>query len=210
MDGFYANSVQSPEPENYHVDPDVLAMFNRYEHIRQNDPKDALITELIIKLEQAKRERGQHPVENHDIVKALQREVKLLKADMARDPFALLLIDGDGMIFHEELLQAGEAGGKRAAVLLQTNALQHLQDTFDDLPHAIKVVCRVYANVRGLAEALYRARVIESPALFEAFVRGFTSSVSLFDFIDVAPGKDRADEKIGGKSAELMTYFVMS
>jgi hypothetical protein len=30
-------------------------------------------------------------------------------------------------------------------------------------------------------------------------MRGFTRGKTLFDFIDVGPGKDRADEKIIGK-----------
>jgi hypothetical protein len=57
----------------------------------------------------------------------------------------------------------------------------------------------MYANVRGLGDVLVRTGVIEELGVFEDFVRGFTRGKSLFDFVDVGAGKDRADKKIIGK-----------
>jgi hypothetical protein len=57
----------------------------------------------------------------------------------------------------------------------------------------------VYANVRGLADKLLRLGTIEALEDFEEFVQGFTRAKTMFDFIDVGAGKDRADEKIIGK-----------
>lgn len=37
-------------------------------------------------------------------------------------------------------------------------------------------------------------------SVFEDFARGFSRGKTLFDFVDVGPGKDRADEKIIGTS----------
>lgn len=59
----------------------------------------------------------------------------------------------------------------------------------------------MYANVRGLGEVLVRKGIIENIGLFEDFVRGFTRGKTLFDFVDVGTGKDRADEKIIGESS---------
>jgi hypothetical protein len=53
--------------------------------------------------------------------------------------------------------------------------------------------------VRGLGDVLVRTGAIQEIAQFEDFMRGFTRGKTLFDFIDVGAGKDRADEKIIGK-----------
>ncbi len=60
-------------------------------------------------------------------------------------------------------------------------------------------MCRIYANVRGLGDVLVRKGVYQDIIEFEEFVRGFTRGKTLFDFIDVGAGKDRADEKIIGE-----------
>jgi len=41
-----------------------------------------------------------------------------------RDPFILVLVDGDGMIFNSDFLRKGEAGGKQAATVLHDAAQQ--------------------------------------------------------------------------------------
>lgn len=68
-----------------------------------------------------------------------------------------------------------------------------------DVPLNARVICRVYANVLGLGEVLARAGVVEDAYDFELFMRGFTRAKTMFDFIDVGSGKDRADEKIIGR-----------
>ena len=73
-----------------------------------------------------------------------------------------------------------------------------MQSETKDIPIDARVICRVYANLRGLAEVLVRSGVTEEVGIVDEFVRGFTRSNPLFDFIDVGPGKDRADEKLIG------------
>lgn len=46
---------------------------------------------------------------------------------------------------------------------------------------------------------LVKTGVVEEIGQFEDFMRGFTRGKTLFDFIDVGAGKDRADEKIIGR-----------
>lgn len=67
-----------------------------------------------------------------------------------------------------------------------------------EVPLTSRVLCRIYANVRGLGDVLVRTGAVATIEDFEDFVRGFTRAKSLFDFIDVGAGKDRADEKIIG------------
>lgn len=112
----------------------------------------------------------------------------------------LVLIDGDGMIFLNHLVQKGLGGGKEAAAVLYNAIVTYIERETETIPLTSRVLCRVYANVKGLAETLVRAGIIEEVSQFEEFVRGFTNGRTLFDFIDVGPGKDRADDKIIGKS----------
>jgi hypothetical protein len=115
----------------------------------------------------------------------------------------LVLIDGDGMIFHEHFLNRGEEGGRNAAQVLRSSTELYAREQMPDLPPAFKVVTRMYANVKGLADTCCRAGLVDSPALLEDFVRGFTRGDTLFDFVDVGPGRDRADEKVSGKQYNM-------
>jgi hypothetical protein len=62
------------------------------------------------------------------------------------------------------------------------------------IPSDVKIVARIYANV------CVRAGIADNITQVEDFVRGFTRGRTLFDFVDVGPGKDRADEKLIGIS----------
>ena len=107
------------------------------------------------------------------------------------------------MIFEDNFIRNGEQGGKDAANQLDASIRNY---TLNNLPHAkgAKIMTRVYANVKGLAEACTRSGLIDSPSVVQDFVRGFNESKMLFDFIDVGVGKDRAD----GKVAELFKHHL--
>lgn len=99
-----------------------------------------------------------------------------------------MLIDGDGMIFDDRLVQNGEAGGREAAGLLWNAVMDHFQiDT--GLPSDVKIVTRIYANLKGLGDICKRSGMISTPSIIEDFARGFTGSKQLFDFVDVGVGK---------------------
>lgn len=103
------------------------------------------------------------------------------------------------MIFNDELLQQGEKGGKEAANQLWSSINDFVHGALPQLS-APKILVRIYANVRGLADVLHKSGIIDRASLFEDFVRGLTGSKLLFDFIDVGTGKDKADDKITGQS----------
>lgn len=99
-----------------------------------------------------------------------------------------MLIDGDGMIFEDRLVQNGEAGGREAAGLLWNAVMDHFQaDT--GLPSDIRIVTRIYANVKGLGDVCKKSGILSTPSTIEDFARGFTGSKQLFDFVDVGVGK---------------------
>lgn len=100
--------------------------------------------------------------------------------------------------FNDEFIQHGETGGRRAASQLYAAVQQHVETETNNIPLGARIVCRMYANVRGLGDVLVRKGIIEHLGVFEDFVRGFTRGKTSFDFVDVGAGKDRADEKIIG------------
>lgn len=104
------------------------------------------------------------------------------------------------MVFHENFLKQGDTGGEQAATLLHNAVSEFASAEIQDYPEDTKIVARVYANLKGLGDTCVRAGIISSPDLLADFARGFTCGKTLFDFIDVGPGKDRADAKIIGES----------
>lgn len=101
--------------------------------------------------------------------------------------------------FADDFIRHGEAGGRHAASQLHAAVEQFLRDHAKQIPMYSRIVCRVYANVKGLGEVLVRKGLVEEVGAFEDFVRGFSRGKILFDFVDVGAGKDRADEKIIGE-----------
>lgn len=130
----------------------------------------------------------------------------LANSSQERNPFVFVLIDGDGMIFTNEFLKKGHSGGKEAAAALYHALTAYIERETIDIPTTSRVLCRIYANVKGLGETLVRAGIIEETSVFEEFVRGFTNGRTLFDFVDVGPGKDRADDKIIGEFESCYSF----
>lgn len=61
------------------------------------------------------------------------------------------------------------------------------------------IVVRAFANVSGLEMALKRDSRLQNCSQLRDFVTGFNNRGSFFDFVDVGPGKERADAKIRGE-----------
>ncbi|KFZ03886.1 hypothetical protein V502_10579 [Pseudogymnoascus sp. VKM F-4520 (FW-2644)] len=109
-----------------------------------------------------------------------------------RNPYIIVLVDGDGTIFHEEYIRQGLEGGKKAANALRNAALEQCPNIPDD----VEVIAKIFANVSGLAKAMKRVGVLDNPEDLREFTLGFTQGKASFDFIDVGHGKERADSKI--------------
>ena len=63
---------------------------------------------------------------------------------------------------------------------------------------SIEIVVRAYADVKGLHGACVRNGKMKNGASLSLFVHGFNQRQGLFDFVDVGPGKESADNKIRG------------
>lgn len=70
----------------------------------------------------------------------------------------------------------------------------------------LDIVVRAFAHLDGLGSRLVRGGRIRDAAQLRAFATGFSNRLPLFDFVDVGPGKERADNKI----RECLRFFADS
>lgn len=119
---------------------------------------------------------------------------KQMARGQERNPFVLVLIDGDGYIFDDDLVSKGADGGQEAARLLNDVVKRSLRSR--GLDHC-RVMVRVYANLAGLSKTLSKAKLAgpEKRSL-APFTASFTRSNDLFDFVDAGELKENADFKI--------------
>lgn len=133
----------------------------------------------------------------------LQEQLRMVKQMMDRDPFVVLLIDGEGSMFSDDLIKKGAQGGREGSLLLSSAANEFVSQTLPHLNNP-RVLVRIYANVRSTAEALCNSGVIDKPALFDDYIRSFNSSNVLFDIVDAGGRKDAIGDKLG----ELLKLYL--
>ncbi|KAK4541043.1 hypothetical protein LTR36_008412 [Oleoguttula mirabilis] len=193
----------------------VASFWGRYEHLKSQDSmKNVLLEDVITRYENLVLKHNEYVMaheEEDETLKAFHRReqtlmtsVNTLQNILNRDPFVLVLIDGDGMIFNNNFLRDGETGGRQAAAVLHDAVQKWSVEAVIETPPDVKVVVRVYANLGGLADVCTKAGLISSPNQLAEFARGFTRGKTLFDFVDVGAGKDRAD----GKIAETFKLYL--
>ena len=119
---------------------------------------------------------------------------KQMARGQERNPFVLVLIDGDGYVFDDDLVSGGAEGGQKAARLLNDTVKSSLRSR--GLDHC-RIMVRVYANLAGLSKTLSKAKLAgpEKRSL-APFTASFTRSNDLFDFVDAGDLKENADFKI--------------
>ncbi|OAA79178.1 CCCH zinc finger DNA binding protein [Akanthomyces lecanii RCEF 1005] len=103
-----------------------------------------------------------------------------------RNPYIVVLIDGDGLLFQDAWIRHGVEGGKKAANALHSSVARQWTGKSQNM----QIIAKVVANCAGLARAL-------NSNDFRDFAAGFTQGNAAFDFVDVGNGKERrADSKI--------------
>jgi hypothetical protein len=151
------------------------------------------LTEVLAKygalIESYKRLKSDYEEERES-----RERYKQLARGQERNPFVLVLVDGDGYIFDDDLVSNGAEGGQRAAHLLHESIMASLRAR--GLDHC-RVMVRVYTNLVGLSKVLSKIKLCgaEKRSL-AAFAANFTRSNELFDFVDAGELKENADSKI--------------
>ncbi|KAI0203012.1 hypothetical protein F4808DRAFT_418792 [Astrocystis sublimbata] len=126
--------------------------------------------------------------------KANRERYKQLARNQERNPFVLVVVDGDGYIFGDEFLSAGADGGSRLAQHLHLEIEQSLRKKGLD---RCDVMVRIYANLASLSRILSRHGLATADKRsLSPFVANFNRSYGLMDFIDAGELKENADFKI--------------
>ncbi|OKL57575.1 hypothetical protein UA08_07009 [Talaromyces atroroseus] len=186
------------------------ALFKRYEQLKLIElSKNDLIEDLLrrvseledayhqTKIEHEREIRFNRDIQLHEI--ELMEQIKRIKKIMDREPFVIVLLDGDKTLFLDQYIRAGEQGGKDAANRLAADMDEYISENLPNVASP-KTVVHIYANLKALGNMYHQAGIIDKPSAIDDFVRGFNESGLLFDFIDVGQGKNTADDKITGCS----------
>ncbi|KAJ5523007.1 hypothetical protein N7513_003255 [Penicillium frequentans] len=136
---------------------------------------------------------------DYEEVKEGREKYKRQARGQERNPFVLVLVDGDGYIFKEHFLKAGSEGGVKAARELSDSVRELMHSTMGVQADSCRIMVRVYANILGLSKALARAGMVGHEARsISPFTSSFTRAQDLFDFVDSAEKKEGSDFKIRG------------
>ncbi|KAF1833744.1 hypothetical protein BDW02DRAFT_569726 [Decorospora gaudefroyi] len=110
--------------------------------------------------------------------------VPMLAAAKPRNPYVLVLVDGNDYIFNDELIREKEEGGMRAARMLNDAVEKYLQQSVPQARTA-RVIVRIYADLTNLSKQLAKSRLIGlEKRSISPFSAAFTRAISLFDFVD--------------------------
>lgn len=94
-------------------------------------------------------------------------------------------------------MSRNEAGGRDAADELQAGIKDYAKEIKLDVENTdIKV--RAYADLKSLRSACVKNGKMKESSSMSLFTHGFNQRQALFDFVDVGPGKEAADNKIRG------------
>ncbi|KAF5027069.1 hypothetical protein F66182_838 [Fusarium sp. NRRL 66182] len=131
---------------------------------------------------------------DYEEAREARENYKKLARGQASNPFALVVVDGDGYIFDERFVTDGEEGGSRAAKRLNDAIKNSLRSKGLE---SCDVMIRVYANLVGLSKTLHKNGLAgaEKRSL-SSFTAGFNRSYGLADFIDAGELKENADFKL--------------
>ncbi|KAJ5477009.1 hypothetical protein N7539_007153 [Penicillium diatomitis] len=147
------------------------------------------IKDLKLELESERTSRRTFQVENIEA----KAEVRRLN-----DINVVVLVDGDGAKFLDTLLSSpdGAAEASRRLTKAVRTFLQDSPYSSEDVP----ILVRIYANLKDLATALQKNKVIPFERDLHRFAEQFTNSRAEFEFINVGPGKENADSKMTSKT----------
>ncbi|EGS22366.1 uncharacterized protein CTHT_0018920 [Thermochaetoides thermophila DSM 1495] len=156
---------------------------------RRNDALAKLLDQYEVLIQSYKRLKSDYEEERE-----AREKYKQMAKDQERNPFVLVLVDGDGYVFNENLIAKKAEGGNIAAQMLNDEIKASLRRR--GLEHC-QIMIRVYANVKGLSHALCKAGLVggESRSL-APFIASFNRSYGLTEFVDAGELKENADFKL--------------
>ncbi|KAJ5279118.1 hypothetical protein N7478_004490 [Penicillium angulare] len=198
---------------------DSTPYLDRYHQIGAVDQqKNQLIEDLLQrvtdlensfqreKLDHERETRFNRDIQLHEM--ELMQQISQIKTIMDREPFVVVLLDGEGIIFKDEFLQLGEEGGRSAAKHFCTGMHTYLVNNLSSITTP-KIIVKLYLNVKGFVETCVRSGTISDPATVHDFIRGFNETMSYSEIVDIGSAKNKANEKIQGcaSNPEYATFL---
>ncbi|KAJ6144760.1 hypothetical protein N7470_008655 [Penicillium chermesinum] len=167
---------------------DATPFLDRYRELSSLDEKkNQLIEELLQrvasleedfkqeKLDHARETRFNRDIQLHEM--ELMQQISQIKTIMAREPFVVVLLDGEGSFFKDDLLQLGEEGGRSAARQLYSGLNSYLLKQLPSI-NSPKIMIKIYLNMKSFGDLCVRAGVISDPTILQDFIRGFNETTS--------------------------------
>ncbi|KAJ5180503.1 hypothetical protein N7492_003713 [Penicillium capsulatum] len=128
-------------------------------------------------------------------LETLTRQKVGLENTLAQNAFVVVLVDGDGAIFQDDLLARPKEGANEASRRIVQAVKESLRD--DPLEQEdITILVRIFANLNDLGKTLHLSNIIPQRTDLITFAEHLTTSRGEFDFINVGPGKENADSKM--------------
>lgn len=181
------------------ADDELVRATSQLADYRKNDTLSDMLDKYAVLIEDYKRLKSDYEEERD-----AREKYKQMARGQERNPFVLVLVDGDGYIFNEDLISKGADNDSSAERLGRggTNAARLLNDAVKASLRRkglenCQVMVRVYANVAGLSKALSKAGLVGAEKRsFAPFIASFNRSSGLSDFVDAGELKENADFKL--------------
>ncbi|KAH9905698.1 hypothetical protein F4778DRAFT_675488 [Xylariomycetidae sp. FL2044] len=123
-----------------------------------------------------------------------REKYKQMARGQERNPFVLVLVDGDGYIFKEDFIRAGAEGGTRAAQQINDAVKPSLLRKGLE---GCQIMVRIYADLVGLSKVLSKhGQCGPEKRSLAPFIASFNRSYGLTDFVDAGELKENTDFKI--------------
>lgn len=165
---------------------------------QQHTDKVMVLQESAHLAEKALEERVKRDQQWEERATAAEQSLRKLQETADADPFAVVLLDGDGYLFPDQSVRDGFDGGGKVAQRL-FSAVEGYLEQFEGA-NRWSVVIRIFLNASGIATAYHTHKIIEKVAVMRDFTLGLARTGALFDILDVGPGKEQADHKLKGVS----------
>ena len=127
----------------------------------------------------------------------IERVMNTIHDSTLDTPYAVVLLDGDGYIFNEDLLRQALKGGEKAAERLESGLRDHFERNNLKGQRGWRIAVFIFASIDGLAHKMKKSgRTLEARS-FRQFSLGINQSEPLINIVDVGPYcKEATDYKI--------------
>jgi len=184
-----SNQQSSAATRTMLSDPEIERAAAQLADYKRSDALSKLLDQYSVLIEDYKRLKSDYEEERES-----REKYKQMAKDQERNPFVLVLVDGDGYVFNDDFLSKRAEGGSAAAQALNDEIKTSLRRK--GLEHC-QVMVRIYANVFGLSKVLSKTGVVGADSRSLApFIASFNRSYGLTEFVDAGQLKENADFKL--------------